>query len=217
MGDTWLQALNSALDKQAGDGTLTVAKLQAMADSYYRILSEADGVVNTTTDVDVYPAVAASDPTSTDYTNIGATVGNAKSVDLLNDFVGQSAKTAVDTVDELNVVAKAAYNVMRHAGVVAGSGTEPALYSLDSDWVAGLTALGVTGVTTSNITAVKAAIAGTASLTSSNGGQGVINDTGRSLRLLLYSVDICDDLQLCKTWNLSIIRRFRLPYFFSVW
>ncbi len=172
----WLTTLNTALDKRTDGSTLTVAQIQAMVDSYYRILSEADGVVNTTTDVDVYPAVAASDPTSTDYTNIGATVGNAKSVDLLNDFVGQSAKTAVDTVDELNVVAKAAYNVMRHAGVVAGSGTEPALYSLDSDWVAGLTALGVTGVTTSNITAVKAAIAGTASLTSSNGGQGVIND-----------------------------------------
>ena len=170
MGDTWLQALNSALDKQAGDGTLTVAKLQAMADSYYRILSEADGSVNTSSNVDVYPSDAAnSDPLASDYVNIGVTVGNAKSVDLLNDYVGLSTKAAVDTVDEINVIAKAAYNIMQLAGVTsatAAAGTAvPSLYSTtdnNAEWIKGLnTLLGLdtsTGVNANNITAIKKAI-----------------------------------------------------------
>jgi hypothetical protein len=170
MGDTWLQALNSALDKQAGDGTLTVAKLQAMADSYYRILSEADGSVNTSSNVDVYPSDAAnSDPLASDYVNIGVTVGNAKSVDLLNDYVGLSTKAAVDTVDEINVIAKAAYNIMQLAGATsatAAAGTAvPSLYSTtdnNAEWIKGLnTLLGLdtsTGVNANNITAIKKAI-----------------------------------------------------------
>jgi len=99
-GSAWLIALNSALDYQVGDSTFSIAKLQAIADSYYRILSEADGVVNSTTNVDVYPGVAdgagsyagTNDPSATDYTNIGVTVGNTKSIDLLNDYVGLSQK-----------------------------------------------------------------------------------------------------------------------------
>jgi hypothetical protein len=137
-----------------------VVQLQALADSYYRILSEADGVVNTSTDTIVYPSTGISNPTATDYVNIGATVGNAKSVDLLNDFVGLSLKTAVDTVDEVNTVAAATYNVMLKAGVAAGSGNLPAAYTLDSEWITGLTALGIVGVNANNIVAVKSALAG---------------------------------------------------------
>ena len=169
-GSAWLIALNSALDYQVGDSTFSMAKLQAIADSYYRLLSEADGVVNSTTNVDVYPGVAdgsssyagTNDPSATDYTNIGVTVGNTKSIDLLNDYVGLSQKTAVDTVDELNVAAKAAYNVMYQAGMrdASASGTAPAVYATDAEWVAGLTALGISGVNTNNIAAVKTAIAG---------------------------------------------------------
>ncbi|MEN9587564.1 MAG: hypothetical protein RIT15_1139, partial [Pseudomonadota bacterium] len=169
-GSAWLIALNSALDYQVGDSTFSIAKLQAIADSYYRILSEADGVVNSTTNVDVYPGVAdgagsyagTNDPSATDYTNIGVTVGNTKSIDLLNDYVGLSQKTAVDTIDELNVAAKAAYNVMYQAGMrdAVASGTAPAVYATDAEWVAGLTALGISGVNTNNIAAVKTAIAG---------------------------------------------------------
>ncbi len=184
----WLATLNTALDKRTDGSTLTVPQLQDMVNSYYRILSEADGVVNTTTNVDVNGGgvLANDDPIASDYTNIGATVGNAKSIDLLNDFVGQSAKTAVDTVDEVNVVAKAAYNVMLHAGVAAGTGTVPTTYTLDAEWVAGLTALGVTGVTSSNITAVKAAIAATSSTGTANDGIEV--DTVQEIKDLLNPV-----------------------------
>jgi hypothetical protein len=170
MGATWLAAINSAVDKRTDGSTLTVTQLQALADSYYRILSEADGVVNTSTDTIVYPSTGISNPTATDYTNIGATVGNAKSVDLLNDFVGLSFKTAVDTVDEINTVAAAAYNVMLKAGVAAGTGSQPAAYTLDSEWITGLTALGIVGVNTNNIMAVKAAIAATSSTGTTNDG-----------------------------------------------
>jgi hypothetical protein len=166
----WLSALNAALDKQDGT-TLDKAKVQAMVDSYYRILAEADGVVNTTTNTQV--SAINNDPTATDYDSIGGTVGNAKSVDLLNDFVGLSADAAVDTVDEINATAKAAYNVMLLAGAAgannstgAAASTTPAVtgksvptvYVTDAEWVAGLTALGVSGVTTSNIGEVKKAL-----------------------------------------------------------
>ncbi len=180
MGTTWLTAINSAVDKRTDGSTLTVAQLQALVDSYYRILSEAD---STSTDTIVYPRAGISNPTVTDYVNIGASVGNAKSVDLLNDVVGQSAKTAVDTVDELNVIAKAAYNVMLQAGVNAGSASAPAAYTSDNEWVAGLTAMGITGVTTSSMTAIKALIAGTSTAGTANDGLEV--DTVQEIKDLL--------------------------------
>ncbi|MEY4725634.1 MAG: hypothetical protein RLZ36_261 [Pseudomonadota bacterium] len=168
VGSTWLQALNSALDQQTGDATLTKDTLQALVDSYYRILSEADGVSNAIANVDVYPNTAdvigslagTNDPSQADYTRIGVTVGNAKTVDLLNDYVGAANKTAVDTVNEINVIAKAAYNVMKQAGVPVGTDiAQPALYATTDEWIAGLnTLLGLnttTGVNSSNIEAMK--------------------------------------------------------------
>jgi hypothetical protein len=183
---SWLTTLNSALDKLDGT-TLTKVKIQSMVDSFYRILSEADGVVNSITNVDVYPNTAGDgaggdNPSSTDYINIGATVGNAKAIDLLNDFVGLSTKTAVDTVDEINAVARAAYNVVYSAGMTtAPNGTAPALYTTDAEWVAGLTALGVNGVSVSNISNVKAAIVATAD-------DGTAVDTVQELKDLLSPV-----------------------------
>ena len=132
IGTKWLSALNSALDLKDSN-TLTLAKVQSLADSYYRILSEADN--DPSVNVDVYPTVTDAtggaslagnnDPSTADYANIGATVGNDKSVDLLNDYVGRSDKSAVDTVDKINVIAKAAYNVMLLAKVAAVSGSVP--------------------------------------------------------------------------------------------
>jgi hypothetical protein len=186
MGPTWLAAINSAVDKRTDGSTLTVAAAQALVDSYYRILSEADGVMNTSTDTIVYPSTGISNPTATDYTNIGATVGNAKSVDLLNDFVGLSLKTAVDTVGEINTVAAAAYNVMLKAGVAAGTGSLPGAYTLDSEWITGLTALGIVGVNANNIVAVKAAIAATATTGTANDGAEV--DTVLEIKDLVKGV-----------------------------
>jgi hypothetical protein len=183
MGSTWLQALNSALDKLLGDNTLDASKLTQLAESYYRILSEADGVVNITTNTDVKSGTS-NDPLASDYTNIGATVGaTLKSLDLVNDFVGLSAKTAVDTVDEINTVAKAAENVMLKAkGATSAAVGGPAIYSTDSEWIAGLTALGITGVNTSNIAAIKNAI----DLSTDNAtGDGAAVDTVAEIQQLV--------------------------------
>ena len=94
------------------------------------------------------------------------TVGNAKSVDLLNDFVGLSLDTAVDTVAEIDAAACAAYNVMVQAGMTsttpAAGSAVPAIYTTDTEWIAGLIALGITGVDASNISAIKTVIAGSA-------------------------------------------------------
>ncbi len=189
MGSTWQQALNSALDKQVGDSTLTANRLQALVNSYYRILSEADG---TTTNVDVYPGASDAtgdaslagnnDPSKTDYTNIGVTIGNDKSVDLLNDYVGSTSKTSVDTVNEINVIAKAAYNVMRLAGV-APSTAAPATYSAsdnNAEWIAGLNTLLGLDINSSNIEAIKKAIEDTQSL--GTAGDGLEVDTIQEIK-----------------------------------
>jgi hypothetical protein len=184
----WLTTLNSALDKRTDGNSLTAAQVQAMAASYYRILSEADGVVNTASNIDVNGGgvLTNDDPIAADYVAIGSTIGNVKSVDLLNDFVGLSVKTAVDTVDEINSIAKAAYNVMRQANVTAVTGIVPATYGPDADWVTGLTALGINGVTTGNITSIKAAITGTATLGTANDGLEV--DTVQELKDLVNPI-----------------------------
>ncbi len=190
----WLITLNSALDKRTDGNTLTAAQVQAMVASYYRILSEADGVVNTTTNTDVYTSVSDAtggatlagnnDPSATDYTNIGATVGGTlKSLDLLNDFVGLSADAAVDTVVEIDAAARAAENVMLKAkGATATATGGPAIYTTDAEWVSGLTALGVSGVTISNIAAVKQAID---SSTDNTTGDGSAVDTVAEIQALV--------------------------------
>lgn len=181
----WLASLNAALDKRTDGSTLTVVQIQSLVDSYYRILSEADGVVNTSTNVDVHSETGSTtdnNPTTTDYTNIGVTIGNDKSIELLNDFVGLSNKTAVDSLIELDAISKIAYNVMIKAGVAAATGTVPATYantpSGNAEWIAGLALLGITGVDATNIAAIKLAIDA-----SNNDGSGV--DTVLELKTLI--------------------------------
>jgi hypothetical protein len=101
--------------------------------------------------------------------------------------VGLSADASVDTVDEIKAAAKAAYNVMVLAQVKNASGeldttaaagdSVPAIYSTtdnNAEWIAGLNTLlslnTTTGVNSNNIVAVKNAIAGTASLGTTNDG-----------------------------------------------
>jgi hypothetical protein len=161
----WQSALNSALDKLDGN-VLTAANVQDMANSYFRILSEADN--DPAVAVDVYPNATTNVASRADFTNVGATVGNDKSIDLLNDYIGRVDKSAVDTVDEINTVAKATYNVMLLAGVAAATGTTvPAAYSTtdgNAEWIAGLnTLLGLNttnGVNATNVVGFKAGIAG---------------------------------------------------------
>jgi hydrogenase maturation factor len=175
--------LNSALDKLSAGNALIKTDIQSMVDAYYRILQEADG--STTINTDVYAdtandnanATTYNDPTATDYKKVGVTkvdgtdlsvvtATNTKVLALLNDAVGRFDVTKVDTVTELSALEKAAENVFAiAAGVTYGSVSYTGA-SADADWVAGLTALGVSGVTTSNIAAIKSAL--TDKVTASN-------------------------------------------------
>ena len=166
-GVNWQTTLNSALDTQSAGTALTKTVLQTMVDAYYKILREAG---STTTDTGVYLNEAAHNPLADDYKAIGITQSDAnksalvtgKALDLLNDAVGRSVATKVDTVAELQALEKAAENVMA-VGAGSGDGNASAGISYSSDnanaeWLQGFQALGVSGVTASNLAAVRQAL-----------------------------------------------------------
>ena len=166
-GVNWQTTLNSALDTQVAGTALTKTVLQTMVDAYYKILREAG---STTTDTGVYVNDATHDPQAKDYNAIGITQSDAnksalvtgKTLDLLNDAVGRSVATKVDTVAELQALQKAAENVMA-VGAGTGDGNASAGISYSSDnanaeWLQGFQALGVSGVTASNLAAVRKAL-----------------------------------------------------------
>jgi hypothetical protein len=166
-GVNWQTTLNSALDTQVAGTALTKTVLQTMVDAYYKILREAG---STTTDTGVYLNEAANNPLADDYKAIGITQSDAnksalvtgKTLDLLNDAVGRSVATKVDTVAELQALQKAAENVMA-VGAGTGDGNASAGISYSSEnanaeWLQGFQALGVSGVTASNLAAVRKAL-----------------------------------------------------------
>lgn len=166
-GVNWQTTLNSALDTQVAGTALTKTVLQTMVDAYYKILREAG---STTTDTGVYVNDATHDPQAKDYNAIGITqsddkksaLTDGKTLDLLNDAVGRSVATKVDTVAELQALQKAAENVMAvGAGSGDGKATAGISYSSDNanaEWLQGFQALGVSGVTASNLAAVRKAL-----------------------------------------------------------
>jgi hypothetical protein len=166
-GVNWQTTLNSALDTQVAGTALTKTVLQTMVDAYYKILREAG---STTTDTGVYVNDATHDPQAKDYNAIGITqsddkksaLTDGKTLKLLNDTVGRSLATKVDTVAELQALQKAAENVMA-VGAGTGDGNASAGISYSSDnanaeWLQGFQALGVSGVTASNLAAVRKAL-----------------------------------------------------------
>ena len=165
--------LNSALDRLPAGTALTKVAIQDMVDAYYRILKQADGNTSTITDVytdaDNDPAGAGSVALASDYANVGLTkvdgsslnIGNAtntKILSLLNDAVGRMDVTKVDTVTELSALEKAAENVFAISTASSYGSISYVGASADADWVAGLTALGITGVSANNISAIRAAL-----------------------------------------------------------
>ena len=155
-----LMALNSALDAQTA--TVNQTLLQTIVDSYGRILQEADGSRSTNTDVSKVAvssgtSLTSADVVQADLENLGVsyagTDDNASGTglhylrtgDLLASSIGSLASTAVDTVVELNTLSGYAQNVMKLA---AGTNT----YT-DAEWITAFAGLGVSGVTTSNVTA----------------------------------------------------------------
>lgn len=96
-------ALKNALATDTVDGTVvsTLARLQKVIDAYNAILAEANGPAP--------DADPSHKPTATQYTAIGtdfgATIG-PRELALLNDAVGAQVSTGVDTVAEINNLAR---------------------------------------------------------------------------------------------------------------
>jgi hypothetical protein len=165
-GVTLLTTLNSSLDKQASGSGLTKAEVQSMVDAYYRVLKKAG---TTTSYNEKYVPDDTNNPTLADYKSLGITHSNATDsplsntdsalLALVNDALGRSAASAVDTATELQALEKAAENLL---ALGAGSGTGQTGsnlgYSSDSDWVSGLALLGLTGVTVNNLAGIQASL-----------------------------------------------------------
>jgi hypothetical protein len=181
-----LTALNTAVSASATlEGvTINTSLLQKMVDSYGRILQNADGSRSNETDVSqVASAASIADHSSLssaqvvkqDLLNVGVDSNKLKTTEtgdnagnLGASCIATLASTAVDTVAELNTLAGYAQDVMNLA---AGK----TVTKTDAQWISQLSGLGLTGITTANISRVKAAIAAT-------------DDTGSS-------VDTYDEMQ----------------------
>ena len=176
-----LSAINDALNSTPVNGaaTDTMLEIQSVVTGYAAILASADGVNNN-----------ATNPTQTHYTSIGVTgVDSLVEVSLLGDAIDLKLSTAVDQVSEVQALANAVAAVMTGAA----AGTAPTLDQL--------LALGVTGVTASNLSSVQTAIAGTA-----DNGTGV--DTLAKIQALV-PVSLPDNLNLgtVTTVNLNLINK----------
>lgn len=172
--DSLTNALKSALDNQVTGTALTKTVVQNMVDSYYKVLKEAGST--TTTDASQpgeYFNAPTNNPTAADYANLGISKSSDKTaladstslLNLLNDAVGRLSVTAVDTATDIQNLEKAAENILVvGAGSGDGNATTGLTYTSDnnnSDWVSslsGFSALGITGVTSSNLAAIKKAI-----------------------------------------------------------
>jgi hypothetical protein len=198
-GVNWQTTLNSALDKQLTGTGLTKASVQTMVDAYYKVLRKA---ASTKTDSGNYVNDASNNPLAADYTALGVTqsddkksaLGAGKTLNLLNDAVGRLAATSVDTVVELQALEKAAENLMAlGAGAGDGSTTTGITYTDDnnhSDWLNGLSLLGVQGVTANNWTGNGGGVRKAIDMAdSANDGQAI--DTVQELQAIvsLYRVN----------------------------
>ncbi|WP_036074769.1 hypothetical protein, partial [Limnohabitans sp. Rim47] len=149
-----ISAINDALASAAVTGAKanTPAELQAIVDAYKAILAEANDADNTAGDgtTDATPTV---DPTPAQYAAIGADIGaaatDADNLALLNDIVGAKQFADVDTIAEINELARIANAIQT---VAAGVTASPALTPAD------LVKIGLADVTADNIDAVLAAI-----------------------------------------------------------
>jgi hypothetical protein len=152
-----IKAINDSLASAAVTGAKadTPLELQAIVDAYKAILAEANDTANTAGDT-VADATPAADPTAAQYATIGANVGaaatDADNLALLNDIVGSVQFADVDTIVEIENLARIANAIQT---VAAGGTASPALTVEDLAKIG----LDTTGVTPDSLTAVMAAIA----------------------------------------------------------
>jgi len=157
--------LNSALDNQASGTALTKTVLQNMVDAYYRVLKEAG---STTSNTGTYFNDPANNPSLANYISIGITKSDANKTALaatdsnllmlLNDAIGRLPVSAVDTASEIQALEKAAENILAQGIVTDSSKAYETSYTSDGEWLSGFSALGVTGVTASNLAGIKTEI-----------------------------------------------------------
>ena len=188
-------ALNSALDNQVSGTALSKTVLQNMVDSYYKVLKEAGTTVSSSGS---YVNDNSNNPLASDYSNLGITHSSgAKAaltatdtslLSLMNDAVGRANVAAVDTATELQALEKAAENILAiGAGSGTGTTTTGVTYTSDADWLSGFSLLGVTGVTATNLSAIKTAID---AKDSSNNGTAI--DTVQELQAIVSMYRIND-------------------------
>jgi VCBS repeat-containing protein len=135
-----LAAIQSALDSAAVNGNAadTKEEVQAIVDAYNAIKANAAGTAENN----------ATNPTQAQYAAIGVTgVDTATEESLLGDAIDGKSFSSVDTVPEVQTLADAVAAVMTGAA----GGTAPTKVQLE--------ALGITGVTDANLSAIQAAIA----------------------------------------------------------
>jgi hypothetical protein len=113
----------------------------------------------------------------------------------LLDAIGGLFNTAVDTVTELNDLAKIADNVVKQAA----GGT---VTYLDSEWVSALSSLSITGANTTNIATIKTNIAATADI-----GSGV--DSYNELQSIVSLVRVNDYAALNTGYVLPTIEDYQ--------
>ncbi len=142
-----LDAINSAMNSAPVDAFAVIGRgnLQKIVDSYNAILRSADGVAGNTA-----TALTGAQYSAVGVTGVSGTATDGSALHLLNNVVDGSAQAKVDTVPELQALANAASHVMAAAG---GTGAQALSLTIKD-----LAALGITGVTSSNMTAVRMAI-----------------------------------------------------------
>ncbi len=136
-----LSAINSAISPLVSGVTDTTAKVQSVVDAYKAVLAAADQTDNN-----------ATNPTQAQYTTLGVKgVDTPAAEKLLGDVIDIKSNGDVNNVSQVQDLADAVAAVLRGA---KGDASAPVT-------VKQLTALGITGVADSNISAIQAVIKNT--------------------------------------------------------
>lgn len=137
-------SLNSAL--MTGAQANTAAKIQLIVDAYNTILAEANGAAPDATP-NVNPTVAQYDAIGA---SIGAAHGTVANLALLNNMIGAQETSGVDTVGEIDNLARIA-----NAIELTAAGGTPTTALTAADFMLA----GVTGITAANLPLMLAAVA----------------------------------------------------------